>query len=644
VKAINAVIGTAGHIDHGKTSLVRALTEGAAENLARLDRLKAEKERGITIELGFARLALPSGRVAGVVDVPGHERFVRTMVAGATGIDLVVLVVAADEGIMPQTREHLDICTLLGVQRGVVALSKCDLVDGELRELAVSELREGLGGGPFADAPIVPVSVKTGEGLAALVAEIDARLETIAERDAAGLPRLPVDRAFSMKGFGTVVTGTLAAGRLAVGDELEALPRGERFKVRGIQVHGETVEAAAAGQRTALNLAAPRGAVERGDVLGRAGELEAGRLIDVRLRLLGSANAPLKRRARLVFHAATAQRLVTVTLLDKAELAPGSAALAQVQLDAPMVLMPGDRFVLRGFVAQKHHGTTVGGGVVLRTLGARHRRGTPELIAALEACERAGPDERVALEVERAGRYGLDRAALWRRLPFAPKIADASVARLLSSRRLVRFDKERGALVAGRELSALENDALAAVTSHHEAHPLAAGMPREELRERLGVDARLLHAVVEALGARLHVDRDVARLPSHDPARSNAAQGLTPLADRLRALYEQAALSPPRLAEAAVTLAVPVVEAQKATELLARAHTLVRIGEHYFARTTIDNLRERLRTFLVEKGSISAQAWKELTATTRKYSIPLAEHFDAEKLTLRVGDLRKLRR
>ncbi len=410
------VIGTAGHIDHGKTSLVRALTG------IDTDRLKEEKERGITIELGFAHLDLSSEGVAepvGVVDVPGHERFVKTMVAGAVGIDAVVLVVAADEGVMPQTREHLDICRLLDVQRGVVALTKADLAGPELVALAADDVRGALAGTFLAEAPIVPVSSVTGAGLPELRRAIAEALADAPTKDPEGLLRLPLDRVFSMKGFGTVVTGTLWAGRIAVGDEVTALPGGASGKVRGVQVHGATVGEARAGQRTACNLSIAREALQRGETLTRAGTFVAGKLLDVRLRYLATSRAPLKRRARVMAHLGTAQVLATVALLDRGELQPGGDALAQIHLDEPLVALPGDRFILRGFALQKEHHTTIGGGTVLRVLGQRHRRGTPEVVAALKAAEAGAraPAERVALEAQWAGIAGIARDELQMRVP-----------------------------------------------------------------------------------------------------------------------------------------------------------------------------------------------------------------------------------
>jgi selenocysteine-specific elongation factor len=647
--APSLVIGTAGHIDHGKTSLVRALTG------IDTDRLKEEKERGITIELGFAHLTLPSGLTVGVVDVPGHERFVRTMVAGAVGIDLVVLVVAADEGVMPQTREHLDICGLLGVGSGVVALTKADLVDDELRALAAADVAEALRGTALAGAPIVPCSAKTGAGLPELTSAIARALAAAPGRDPEGLVRLPIDRVFSMKGFGTVVTGTLWAGRVAPGDDLVALPAVSPTvaKVRGVQVHGGAVAAATAGQRTALNLAAPREALARGQVLARPGELEAGRFVDARVRLLPSALGPMRRRARVQLHAGTASTLATVTLLDRGALDPGGEALAQVELDHEMVLMPGDRFVLRGFVAQRNHGTTVGGGVVLRTLGARHRRATPELLEALRATERAQRDghaeARVLLEVERAGTAGIARAALQMRLPTTPRATEAALSRLLSTRAIIRVDRDRGLVVARAAFEALRAAAVAAVDAHHAARPLDAGLPREELRTRLvGAegDARLAHAVVESLerDGELEIAREVVRRRGHDPARAQAATSLAPLAERVGALYREAALQPPRPVEAAAALGVDRAELERALDLLARGRVVARVKDLWFHADALAALRARLCAFLDERGQITPQEWKELVGGSRKFAIPLAEYFDAEKVTLRIGDIRKLRR
>ncbi|HWR97596.1 MAG TPA: selenocysteine-specific translation elongation factor, partial [Candidatus Methanoperedens sp.] len=362
------IIGTAGHIDHGKTTLVRALTG------IDTDRLKEEKERGITIELGFAHLDLPGLPPAGIVDVPGHEKFVHHMVAGAAGIDLVLLVVAADEGIMPQTREHLDICRLLGVTQGIVVLTKADLVEAEWLALVSQDVTAYLAGSFLEGAPLVPVSSTTGRGIPELRAAIAARLATVPPRAASGLPRLPIDRVFTMKGFGTVVTGTLVAGRLDVGDAVEVLPARVESRIRGIQVYGAAVESARAGQRTAINLpGVEKAAIERGNVLTRPGLLEPSYLMDARLSYLRSASRPLANRTRVRLHLGTSEILARVILLGRAELAPGEEAMVQLRLEAPGVALPRDRFVIRGYSPV----VTLGGGELVDTRPAKHRQFSP---------------------------------------------------------------------------------------------------------------------------------------------------------------------------------------------------------------------------------------------------------------------------
>ncbi|WP_242372856.1 selenocysteine-specific translation elongation factor, partial [Anaeromyxobacter sp. SG26] len=387
------VVGTAGHIDHGKSSLVRALT-GIDP-----DRLREEKRRGITIELGFAHLALPDGTVAGVVDVPGHERFVRAMAAGAGGIDLVVLVVAADEGVMPQTREHLDICRLLGVPRGLVAVTKSDLLPGlgaDWLPLLEQDIREATKGTFLEGAAVLPVSSTTGEGLDELRAEIARLAGEVTERPADGPVFLPIDRAFSMKGFGTVVTGTLLSGQIAEGDEAALLPSPQgapALRVRSVQVHGKAAPRALAGQRTAVNLPGIEPtAVARGQALVHAGVVPPSSILDAEVTLLAAAPRPLKHRAKLLLHVGTAQVPAAVALLDRAELRPGETAFAQLRLGAPVAALPGQRFILRGFAVLEGRGKTVGGGRVLAVAAPRRRRGRPEATRQLEVLARGDPD------------------------------------------------------------------------------------------------------------------------------------------------------------------------------------------------------------------------------------------------------------
>jgi selenocysteine-specific elongation factor len=641
------VVGTAGHIDHGKTALVRALTG------IDTDRLREEKRRGITIELGFAHLALPDGSVAGVVDVPGHERFVRSMAAGAGGIDLVVLVIAADEGVMPQTREHLDICRLLGVPRGVVALTKSDLLPalgpGWLA-LLEQDVREATRGTFLEGGPIVPVSSTTGEGLDRLVAELARLAAEVPERPADGPVFLPIDRAFSMKGFGTVVTGTLVSGEIREGDEVDLLPRSQGvggLRVRTLQVHGAGTARALAGQRTAVNLPGVEpAAIRRGQALVHPGVVPASSVLDVELTLLAAAPAPLRHRARLLLHVGTAQVPATVALLDRGELAPGATALAQLRLGAPAAALPGQRFILRGFAVLEGRGKTLGGGRILAVAAPKRRRGRPEALRQLEVLARGDVDARVAAVLEMAGPAGLDLAALVGRTALAPRAASAALERLGARGDAVLFDRERRAWAAGRIARELSARLLAAVDAFHAQRPLAAGVGREELRGRLPpiVDPRLFQRLLAQLDERgeLVVEGDHARRRGHAAAAAGATGGL--LKERLAEVLARGGLTPPWIAELPAAVGASADDVQALLKLLAAEGRAVRVSsELWFDARAVAGLRERLVDFLRDRKAITTQEFKDLVGATRKHVIPLAEHFDRERVTLRVGERRVLR-
>ena len=514
----SVILGTAGHIDHGKTALVKALTG------IDTDRLKEERRRGITIELGFAHLRLGQTRY-GVVDVPGHEKFIKSMVAGAAGIDLVMLVVAADEGVMPQTREHLDICELLGVQRGCVALTKADLVDAEWLELVQEDLRQSLSTTFLAEAPIVPCSARTGEGIDALQTVLQRVADAVTPRDPRGLLRLPLDRVFSLKGFGTIVTGTLASGTVCTGDDIAVLPNRLRAKVRGVQVHGVETDRALAGQRTALNLGGvERQAVSRGEVLVHRGTLAPAPMLDATVSLLAGARRPLPPRSKVLFHIGTRQQEATCVLLGHdGRLDPGQTSLAQLRFELPVVALPGDRFILRGFSKQENYGTTVGGGTVLRVQTRRLRPRQHESIALLRRVQQAHDDgdldERTALELLGAGSAGLTRVELQQRLPYVPSSLDRTLQRLLSRRRVIRFDTDTGATIHQDHFEALCGRLIATVEAHHRDRPLSSGIAREELRSRLGgsVAPRLFARLLGELEDRgqLAVEQHTCRLAGH---------------------------------------------------------------------------------------------------------------------------------
>jgi selenocysteine-specific elongation factor len=641
------VVGTAGHIDHGKTSLVRALTG------IDTDRLREEKRRGITIELGFAHLALPDGTVAGVVDVPGHERFVRSMAAGAGGVDLVVLVIAADEGVMPQTREHLDICRLLGVPRGLVAVTKSDLLPGlgpGWLALLEQDVREVTRGTFLEDAPIVPVSSATREGLDRLVAELARLAAEVPERPADGPAFLPIDRAFSLKGFGTVVTGTLLSGELREGDEAALLPSSPgvgALRVRSLQVHGAGTPRALAGQRTAVNLPGVEpAAIRRGQALVHPGVVPASSVLDAELSLLAAAPRPLRHRAKLLLHVGTAQAPATVALLDRGELAPGATAFAQLRLGAPVAALPGQRFILRGFAVLEGRGKTLGGGRVLAVAAPKRRRGRPEALRQLEVLARGDGEARVAAALEMAGPAGLDGAALVGRTALSPRAVSAALERLGAKGRAVLFDRERRAWAAGAVADELSSRLLRAVDAFHAERPLAAGVGREELRGRLPpiVDPRLFQRLLAQLAERgdLVVEGDHVRRRGHAAAAAGGAGGAQK--ERLAHVLAKGGLTPPWLSELPAATGATGEDVQALLKLLAAEGRAVRVSsELWFDAAALAGLRDRLVAFLRERRSITTQEFKDLVGATRKHVIPLAEHFDKEKVTLRVGEKRVLR-
>jgi len=627
------VLGTAGHIDHGKTALVRALTG------IDTDRLPVEKARGITTELGFARLDLGGRRIA-VVDVPGHERFVKSMVAGATGLDLVCLVVAADEGVMPQTREHLDICDLLGVRRGLIVLTKRDLVDDEWLALVRSDVLAAVRGTFLDAAPIVACSVRTADGLDALRAALSGAVAGLPPRAPTGVFRLPIDRVFTMKGFGTIVTGTMLGGTVALGDELAVLPGGLAARVRGIEVHGTAVDHASAGHRAALNLGGV--AVDdlaRGDLLTHPGRVAASHILDVELRHLATAPAALAGRTKVLVHHATAQVLATLALIDRDRLAPGETCLAQLRISAttPLGALPGDHFIVRGFVATATHGSTIGGGRIVRVLAPKARKGAHHA-AAVATLAGARQDQRVALDVKAAAFAGLGIADLVRRLGApADALAPALAVLVASGELLVTGSADHAHYVHAAAVADIEARISAAVTRSPD------GAARELLRTQLpaALPARAYDAIVAGLVRKVVIITDGERLrrASGPPTAAPSAAEAT-LAEQFRTW----GLEPPRPKDLPTTLGLSEVATRSLLERLLAAKRLVKIKpELYVHADVIAGLRTRLLAFLEAHKTIDAQQWKELTGASRKFTIPLAEYFDAEKLTLRIGDVRRKR-
>ena len=628
----SVVIGTAGHIDHGKSALVRALTGTDP------DRLKEEKARGITIDLGFAHLE-SGGMTLAFVDVPGHERFVKNMLAGAGGIDLVLLVVAADESVMPQTREHFQICRLLGVPGGVVALTKADLADADMLELATLEARELVAGSFLAGAPIVPVSSTTGEGLDQLRTALTALAARVRQRDGLGPARLPIDRVFTAKGFGTVTTGTLVSGAIAEEDELELLPAGRRVKVRGLQVHGRRAASADAGNRVALNLGGIEVAdLARGDTLASAGVFEPSRRLDVAIDLLEDTKA-LRHGARVRFHQGTSELLGRVAVAgprtgpgSAAEVVPGASAYARVRLETPAVVTRGDRFILRAYSPP----VTIGGGIVL---DPQPPRGAIRTAAGLGRFARIDTADLAALAafVEERGAAGLSRRALLGRLGLSAAAAEAAVSRLAGAMRATAVAE---LLVSPRTLVDLGDRLLAAIDAHHAAEPLSEGLPREEARERLFGRAApaVFERVLEDLTA-------AGKIVARDRlSRAGRQLSLSPEESRARAALEQvyrdAGLAPPDPAAAAAAAGVDAPVADRILKLLVRHKALVRVDTLLFHADALARVKSDVLA-LKTAGSaarVDVGAFKQRYGISRKFAIPLLEYLDRERVTRRVGE------
>lgn len=632
----HVIVGTAGHIDHGKTALVRALTG------IDTDRLKEEKLRGITIDIGFANLTL-GNVLLGFVDVPGHERFVKNMLAGAHGIDLVMLVVAADEGIMPQTREHFDICRLLNVKSGLVALTKSDLVEADLIELARAEIEEFVRGSFLEGAPIIPVSSRTGEGIEQLklaLAEAAERVEPKAER---AIPRLPIDRAFSIKGFGTVVTGTLIAGQISAGDELEVLPSRLRTRARNIQVHGKDTDRAVAGQRTAINLQGINvEQVRRGMVIAPPGRLEPTMMVDARLLLLPSAGKPLANRARVRFHHGTAEVMARMLLLEPPSTAiePGQSQLVQLRLEEPIAALPGDRFIIRSYSPQ----ITIGGGQIIDPIPEKHRTADKSASMNLERLERADPIERTAIFVEMAGKRAMTAAEIAARTGATDEQIEEAARALTASGRIIAASTAPLTLISKRAYDQLAEEVLAALSDHHRREPLALGISREELRERVfgGLRPEVFRTVIARLSeeGKIAAERDLIRLSSHRPDPTGANRDAKA---RLEATLREAGLQALTLEEAARSANIPTDLARKLCNLLAAEGRLIKIADFLFHSDSIEDLKSRLRAHKSISNRIDVAAFKEITGgLTRKYAIPLLEYLDRERITRRIGNEREI--
>ena len=630
------VLGTAGHVDHGKTALIKALTG------VDTDRLKEEKERGITIELGFASLSLPSGETLGIVDVPGHEKFIKNMVAGAAGIDVVMLVIAADEGIMPQTKEHLHICSLLGITTGIVTLTKIDLVEKDWLELVKSEITEYLLGSFLENAPILPVSAIKQEGLADLITAIDGAVRKINEKADDGIFRLPVDRVFTMKGFGTVITGTMISDHIKIGEEIEILPEAITTRIRGIQVHNQTVEDAWAGQRTAINLQGiEKSTIERGNVLVRPKTVWPSKRLDVSVEFLASNSKNLKNRALVRLHTGTSEIIARIILLDKDELAPGQKAFAQLVLERADVIVASDRFVLRSYSPV----TTIGGGQIIDPLPLKHKRQNEKIIADLNVLQSGTLPERISVIMERTGFTGINLRGLTFRLGISTKKIREALEILFSGKKAILLDSEDTTVISSYFYNQLEELIGKNLATYHKKNPLQEGISKEQLKETLGraISAKLFNLALRSLGKKETIvsDKDNVRLAGH---QVELAGDLDSLRHNIAQIYTEAGLTPPSITDVVSGFMDQKAKAQSIIKLMLKDGDLIKINEEMcFSREVLGKLREDYKAMLIKDGKATPATFKDMTGLSRKYIIPLMEYFDVNKLTVRVADHRILR-
>lgn len=629
------IIGTAGHIDHGKTSLIKALTGQDT------DRLKEEKERGISIDLGFAHFDLPDGTQAGVVDVPGHERFIRNMLAGAHGIDLVLFTVAADDGVMPQTEEHLDIVHLLGVKMAIFAITKADLVSASRIQEVEEEIKIITLGTLLEDSPIVAVSSLTGKGLTELQDLIAETLKSSEKLRPSGYFRLPVDRAFVIQGHGVVVTGTALSGEVETGDHVRCLPGGELFRVRSLQVHGRPVDAAGWGQRVALNLAgSDRAAIERGHVICHEKLTLTSDRFDAFLEVRPAAAKGIKNHQRVRIHLGTAERLGKIILLgDKEKMNAKESGYCQITLAEPLLALRNDHFIVRDETARK----TLAGGIVIHPWARRHKRGEQHLQTRLESLHAGEVNSITESFLNESGDFALPIESIHQFLNLQEDLVRAHLEQIRALR-LFNADGEKVYTTEAKWQRSKEK-ILATLRDFHRAHPLAPGMDMEELRGKLpyALSARIFRAVIDALIIEKSIakEENLLRTAEHRVQLGSQEKSLM---DKIKKLLGEPPMSPPDLKEIEKRLGVNRNKLNEVIRLLEREGSVVRVAtDLYFVTSCVDEVRAVLCRFLAEKGDLTAASFRDLIGSSRKYTIPLLEYFDREGTTVRIGDVRRLK-
>ena len=629
------IIGTAGHIDHGKTSLIKALTGYDT------DRLKEEKERGISIDLGFAHMDLPDGSQAGIVDVPGHERFIRNMLAGAHGMDLVLFTVAADDGVMPQTEEHLDIVHLLGVKLVIFLITKTDLVPATRIPDVEEEIRILTVGTTLEDSPILNFSAVTGQGLTELSSQIMQMLQSTDQRPPNSYFRLPVDRVFVLTGHGVIVTGTALSGTINVGDKVHCLPGDQTFRIRSLQVHNQSVDSAGWGQRVALNLTGPeRSSIERGHVICHEKLTRTSDLFDARLEVRPAATKGIKNHQRVRVHLGTAERLGKLILLGPLEkVEPKETAYCQVALSSPLLVMRGDRFIIRDETAQR----TLGGGRVIHPWAKRHKRGEKDLQQRLDSLANESSPEVIATFLDESTDFATPFATTCQFLNF---MEDRTLEWLHQTKGILSFTSEgEKVYTTDKKWQYLRDKILATLKNFHSSHPLAPGMDMEELRAKLPyeIPPRLFRSLLDQLAGSKAIAREgnFLRLPEHKIQLQDEERSIT---EKIKGVLRRSPLAPPDLKEIEKEIGIGRGKLMEVIRVMERERSIVRITtDLYFLPESVDSVKAVLYKYLAEHKEINAATFRDLLSSSRKYTIALLEHFDREGVTIRIGDTRKLK-
>ncbi len=619
------ILGTAGHIDHGKSALVKALT-GIDP-----DRLKEEKERGITIDIGFADLVYPGDDLTvGIVDVPGHEKLIRNMLAGAGGIDMVLLVIAADEGIMPQSTEHLAICDLLKIKSGLIAITKSDLVERDWLYLVEDEIREFVKGTFLEGSGMIPVSSKTGENIDLLKKAIKEVALTITPKSSDGLFRLPIDRVFTLKGFGTVITGTAISGRVSVEDPLEILPTNIKTKVRGLQSYGRAIHSAYAGQRAAINLqAVEKEQLKRGDVAVTPSSFSQTKTIDVFLELLRDTPVILN-KSLVHFYSGTSETIARIILFGRDEVRQGENCYCQLRLKDPVVVVSGDRYIIRRFSPLE----TLGGGEILDPSPVKRRR--KDGVEDLRLLHTGSLEQKISLKIERGGIRGVSVASLNGWINAELKAISVSLEKLKRTGEIIQYEETS---LHKKSFSILREDILQLLTAFHKKNPLKSGMPKEEVRNHLKVDQRLFNFVLTSLD-KIAVEKNLVRLRDFKIALSSSAEAYkTQLLDVL----EKTGFQPPAKEELAESLKIDLKHISDILGILTKEGKLVKINDSlYLSSASYNKMISALRASFAKKPEMTVAEFRDMLDTSRKYALPFLEYLDSNKITMRVGDVRKL--